>query len=190
MSFVSIIARKNFVTVVSDGLVVDLITGEEKEQEFKKFEKISRKQFVAFSGNKGLGEKVVDFLGFESEERDIFLLAKVIREKLIKDIDPKDAFCQVVLGGIEKNSVVLYAFNNHENQKMQPQKPTGDQIGYFFLTSSNHKLNLDDEISKILETNDLKTPAKSLKCQKELNNIVAKVDSSVNTMTFNLIIKK
>ncbi|WP_332632038.1 hypothetical protein [Halalkalibacter flavus] len=190
MSLVSVLARENFITVVSDGLVVNLETGEEIHQSYKKFRKISEKQFVAFGGNQGLGERVVEVLGYQESERDLLECAKKIRGDLINEIPIEKASCQVVLGGVEKGSIVFYAFNNNHNQDLLIKRPTNHILEYTFLSSRNSSINLDEIIQRIGNRIGYNTPTKTIKIQKQLNDEVAKTDPSVNKITFNLTIRK
>jgi len=189
MSFVSVIATEKFITVMSDGLVYNMITDEEIEQRYQKFRKISENQFIAFGGDRGLAEKVVEDIGYQNEERELLPIAASIRETLIKEVSPQVASCQVILGGIEKNEIVFYSFNNDEKQELLMKKPKGIDGEYSFLGSRENGLDLDKEMGKIYSKYGFKTPTKALKVQKELNDVVSKVDPSVNRITFNLTIR-
>ncbi|OAK72694.1 hypothetical protein [Lederbergia galactosidilytica] len=190
MSFVSVIATKKFITVMSDGLAINTETGEEIDQRYKKFHRISKKQFIAFAGNSGLAEEAVRIVGYNNEERDLASIAVSIREQLIKKVPPNIASCQLILGGLEKRKFVIYSFNNDPNRELLFQEPIGDDPVYSFLSDSSNGLNLDKEINKIYPKYGFNTPTKTLKIQKELNNVVADVDPSVNKITFNLTIRK
>lgn len=59
MSFVSIVVSSEFVTVMSDGRV----SGENNtvlEENYKKFKKISPKQFIAYVGSRAICEHIVE----------------------------------------------------------------------------------------------------------------------------------
>lgn len=190
MSFVSVIAKENFITVMSDGLVYNSITGEELEQGYKKFRKISENQFIAFGGSKDLAEEVIKQIGYQQKERNLSSLAIPIREQLIKNIPPNEASCQLVLGGIEGRETIIYSFNNDIEQDLLIKKPRGGDVEYSFLSYSKNELDLDKEIKKIYPKYGLSTPTRTLKVQKALNDVVANVDPSVNRITFNLTIRK
>lgn len=190
MSLISIIATENFITVMSDGLVVDIETGVEIEQRYKKFKKISENQFIALGGDKGLAERTLEIIGYGKEEQDLASIVNPIREQLIKEIPPSKASSQIALGGIEDGQMVIYSFNNDPDREVMIQKPNGNIPVYTFISSSKSTMNLDEEIQKKFRPNKHNTPTQTLKLQEEINTLVAKVDPSVNRITFKLTIKK
>lgn len=190
MSFVSVIAMEHFITVMSDGLVVNLETGEEIQQRYKKFKKISENQFIAFGGNKGLTEHTVNIIGYQKEQRNLYEISNSIRDQIIDEISPETGSCQIIIGGVENEEIVFYSFNNDKGQELLIKKPQGRNGEYSFLSSSKNGLDLDKEMKKIYSKYGFNTPTKALKIQKELNDLVSKHDASVNRVTFNLTIRK
>ncbi|MFP3648766.1 hypothetical protein, partial [Paraburkholderia sp. SIMBA_054] len=77
---------------------MDIKTGEVKDHKFQKFKKISPKQFVAVTGNKGVGEKIFDDMGYEDSERSLEKIARELRETLIKELPYDLAKMQIAIG--------------------------------------------------------------------------------------------
>lgn len=189
MSFISVFGMKNFVTVMSDGLVVDLETYEEKDQRYQKFRKISPYQFVAVGGNQGVAEKVFNDLGYEKMERQLKDLANSLRDTLIRELPPELALCQVAIGGVENGRIIVYSFNNKADQQMLVLQPSSTDPVYTFLSSSENKMDLDREINQLFRIYKPKTATAALKMQEVLNSKVANKDKTVNKITFKLAIK-
>lgn len=190
MSFISVIAKERFITVVSDGLVVDIATNKELEQDYQKFKKISPKQFIAYGGNRLMAETIVQTINYENTERDLLVLSNDIRRSLLKYFKPKFGSCQMAVGGIENDEIVLYSFSNNESQELVIDKPKGSNLAYSFLHGHNIGVNPAHELKKLNLTTEILKPINALKLQKDLNDIVASNDPTVNKVHFGLTIIK
>lgn len=190
MSFVSVFAKEDFITVVSDGLVVNLNTGEEVERNYKKFRKISENQFVAFGGNKGVAEMITEEIGFADHELNLLDISSNLRERLIRELAPEQANISLAIGGIQNEKIIFYSFNNNPTQEMLTHVPKGDGIEYVFLHGEQAQLGLTRQAQLLAERYGHRSPTKTKKIQKELNDFVAKKDKTVNRVTFDLTIKK
>jgi hypothetical protein len=190
MSFISVFAKENFMTVVSDGLVVNINTGEELERNYKKFRKISENQFVAFGGNKGIAEMVAEEIGYQNHELDLHEVALNLRERLIQEVKPEKANILLAVGGIQGGEIICYSFSNDPNQELKTQVPKGDTIEYVFLSTDQAELGLIQQAQLLAQRYGHRSPTKTKKIQKELNDFVAQKDKTVNRVTFDLTIKK
>lgn len=86
MSFVSINAQKDFISVMSDGLVCFSHSDgrlERLEENFKKFFQISSKQFVAVTGTKSVLDYYSQTIPFLEESYNLKELAEKIYSELM-----------------------------------------------------------------------------------------------------------
>ncbi|MFP3322061.1 hypothetical protein R0K05_03100 [Planococcus sp. SIMBA_160] len=189
MSFVSVFGMKDFVTVMSDGLAVDIKTGEVKDHKFQKFKKISPKQFVAVTGNKGVGEKIFDDMGYEDSERSLEKIARELRETLIKELPYDLAKMQIAIGGVENDRIIIYSFDNNENKDLKILEPVGIDPVYTCMASSQCEIDFDQEMNHLYNAFRVKSATSALKLQETLNTKVASTDPTVNKFIFKLTIK-
>lgn len=190
MSFVSVFAMENFITVMSDGLVTNEESKTLADQRFKKFKKISPNQFVAVAGNQGVAQAIFDLFESQSSEYDLWELTNTIRDQILKEITIDKANCLVVLGGIRNNEIIAYSFSNDPNKEINKLQPKGNDSTYMCLSSDLNEIDPFEEMEKLLRRAKPKTPSAALKIQEELNTLIATYDSSVNRITFKMAIKK
>lgn len=190
MSFVSVFAMENFITVMSDGLVYDMNSKQEIEQRYQKFKMISPKQFIAYGGNRFMTEIIVNSIEYTDDEKDMLGLANTVRDSLVEHLKPDIAHCQIIIGGIENNEIAFYALNNKDEQEILIHKPTGSNISYGFAYSSESGIDPDGETQRLYPYYKSKSPTGLLKLQKALNDLIAEKDISVNRITFNKAIRK
>lgn len=192
MSFVSVIGSEDFITVVSDGLVKDTTTGKELDQRYQKFNRISDNQFVAFAGNQGVADALKEAIPFINKPRDLISTSEIIHNRLLEVIPVEKARMSVVIGGVSPSgNIEFHSFTNDVGQKIKSYYPTSDGVLCSFLQSSEiSELDLSPIFINFLGETGLNTSNKVLKAQKKLNNYVAERDSTVNKVTFELVIKK
>ena len=192
MSFVSICAKESFISVVSDGLIKNMETGEEVGQRYQKFAKISDNQFVAFTGNHGLAEAIKVTLPFDTRGYDLEGVSKLIHKRLLDDIPIEKAKMAVAIGGVNQdNNIEFHSFINDPTKKFNSFQPKDDKLSYSFLESPEMEgFDLEILFKEYISTIGHNTPSKILRVQKRLNDFVAANDSSVNRITFNLMIRK
>ncbi|WNF35251.1 hypothetical protein RJD24_12325 [Bacillaceae bacterium IKA-2] len=193
MSFISIVARDKFITVVSDGLVVDLNTGIEKEQDFKKFSKIAQNQFVAYAGNKGVGEAIAETLPYTTKLYRLDEVSAMIHRRVLREIPVDQASILVAIGGVsDLGFIEFHTFSNNPEIQLTTYQPKGDDIMYCYLFGRNvvyDDKQLDAVFHNSLRKIGINTPNKIIKAQKELNHYVSDRDKTVNNRTFDLDIK-
>lgn len=193
MSFVSVFAMPDFITVMSDGLVSDEETGKELEKGYQKFHLIGPKQFMAYTGLRARADMFKKIVPFKKEGYNLLPLMEELKEGIDANVSPESEKISIVVGGIENEEVIFYTFNNIVGQLI-PYSPGSDGMSYAFLESShitteNHQY-LDIEFRKFMVGNGFNTPNKALKGQEFLNSLVEKIDPTVNKKTFGHPIRK
>jgi hypothetical protein len=195
MSFVSIVATKDFVTVVSDGLAINLETGEVIENRYKKFFKISEKQFIAFAGNKGIADHIKEIINYKKEGYNLFQLISALYWQITREIPFERARVLVAVGGVNENGEIeFHTFINKPGETINSYRPKNDEITYSFLESKfidegKHQI-IENKFIEYLSVNGYNTPYKVLRSQVQLNKLVCGMDPSVNNITFELYIRK
>ncbi|MFJ7918100.1 MULTISPECIES: hypothetical protein [unclassified Lysinibacillus] len=183
MSFISVVAMENFVTVVADGRQINSETKEVISEDFLKVRGINDKQFIACTGNVGVAEDL-----FSKFSGDLFYdlknNAELIRDELVKKIDLKLAKCQVVLGGRSHlNEIALYTFSNDPSLTVVEYKPKASELSCITLSSDellNKGFDANDTFEKIYRDRNIQSIEDVIRVQVELNDIVSDLDISVN----------
>lgn len=191
MSFVSIIASPNFITVMSDGQVTR--DGVVIKDDYPKFKKISPKQFIAYTGVKEYCEEIVNQVPYTPKMYNLADITNQI-ERVVIDPNLVKHKLHFGIGGVDVNEdVVFYTVENQKERIVNYFKPKNiDDINYAFFESghANIQINLSIKLIEYLRTTGFNTPSKCLKAQKLLNDFVASKDETVNNKTFYLSIKK
>lgn len=197
MSFISIVATKNYVNVVSDGLVLRKSENGELiriQEDFQKFMKISENQFVAFGGNHGIFEKVKETIPYNPNSYDLNELSEMLFSKS-SEVTPEEASIMMAVGGLDKEykRIEFFTFSNKGNH-IQHYRPNNEEVAYSFIISNyidDEKLGeIDRMFMKLVRLHGYKKISKINKVQKDLSLIVSNMDPSVNKVTFNLSITK
>jgi hypothetical protein len=185
VTFISVVARKSFITLMTDGRV-SWSSAEVDQENFKKFKKVSNDQFIAFSGHKELCENVVNQIEYTHLCYNLYDLSTLIYDAINGDGYHKQFHLFFVIGGIDvNNEISLYVIDNHKNFLLF--KPTDENdLKYTF---TNHP-QLDQKFNELLDETGSDTAMDCIKAQKLLNDIVANIDDTVNTNTFELSIEK
>ncbi|MNR93451.1 hypothetical protein D3C72_245080 [compost metagenome] len=190
MSFVSVVSRETFITVMSDTREISL-TGEILSEETKKSKKIGERHFVAYAGIRIICETVAD--GIEH-----LLLAgadfKLIYDKLsplIQGKVPDPHTAMFSFGGINNEGEMEVITFSSTNNDVNIQKPKGKAISYAFL-SGHYKNGIDynEKFQEFIKVFGDETPTDFLHSQKALNKLVSENDNSVNNKTDRFVIKK
>jgi len=191
MSFVSVIARKDFITVMTDGRVSfakQLIL----KEDYKKFKKISKKQFIAFTGNQEYCERIVSLFDYKNAQYNLKEISYQIHE-IINQAPYVNFHVNLAIGGLnEDNEFVVYHVQNTLKQSIKELKTKKNKISYGFLNSEyvEKNINTEQKLVEYLRNTGFNTPNKCLKAQKLLNDYIASKDSSVNRNTFTLKITR
>lgn len=184
MTFVSIIARENFLNVASDGRVLDKNRNIVDER-YKKFLLPTPQCFVAYAGQK--------------EPCELFLQASVLRYLDITDYKVLSAKIQSILlnppfssfkiliafGGLNLKSEIEFCTFSTLEPNIQHFKPMGLDISYAFLNNSSLTDNQAEGILiDLLKKTGFETSNQIRKAQIALNDIVADRDFGVNKDVF------
>ncbi|WP_144461755.1 hypothetical protein [Siminovitchia fortis] len=189
MSFVSIMASSNFVNVVSDGRVS--YGGASLQENYKKFKKISEKQFIAFAGAKELCENVINQVDYlEKTHYDLHQVAREIHSVIYNNISLYSYKMMFCVGGINFNGKIEFYTVNKNSSKIGIFKPSSStDINYAFLSPDVSDQILDEKLNEFASIFGADSSSKCLKIQKALNDFVASIDNTVNTNTSTLTIK-
>ncbi|MBJ7887987.1 hypothetical protein ABC970_12815 [Bacillus licheniformis] len=192
MSLVSIVARENFITVMTDGRVTS--DGKIVQEDYKKFIHLNKDMFFAFAGEKEPCEFIAQWAKEYCKNYGLEKMALSINDFVLNN--KLDRFKVLTsFGGVDSNRIKLYTYCTIEKTTEQ-YIPEGDKLEntlYAFLYNSSAEDN-DFKLKEILGHNlnkyGFNTPNKCLKAQKDLNDIVASKSFGVNKVTFDLTIKK
>lgn len=190
MSFVSVVAGENFISLMSDGRVT---LGEQiLEENFQKYTEINDHIFIAYAGER---EPIYNLLGALNHQvvsrGDFFKTATDIKEAL----ETHKAFigkkAMFIIGGINKNSQIEFVLVSTKDSPLSyipENEQTKLMSGYAFnlkdTTIEYEDLNkkLDDFFGE--ENNHLGN------AQKRLHEYVAGLDFSCNKVIFQKVIQK
>ena len=191
MSFVSVVAREKFISVMSDGRVVDLNTQKVKQEDYKKFISIDNNAFVAYTGIKELCEMVATNIEKSIRKGLEFSEILVVIRIAVAQFIQKQHTVMFAFGGINKNNQVEVFSYNSRDESTNHFLPKGDEIAYVFLSNgSTAESMLEEKFKSILRETGIDSPSSFVQAQKLLNRYVASIDPTVNNNTFRLIIKK
>ncbi|KAB7635268.1 hypothetical protein [Bacillus sp. B3-WWTP-C-10-D-3] len=194
MSFISVVATENLITVMSDGMESQKVNGkiEEVSPNYKKFKKISEKQFIAYAGNTGICTYIANKYKFKYEVYNLEEVAFEIQKELLQ-FPRNETKNQFIIGGVQNGEVLCYTVKNDEGlpELVKPEKKKGSQIDIKLTTlSSNYlKKKIERNLTKSFETFFKKNNNQVLHAQLMLNNLVAENDPTVNTNTRHIVIE-
>lgn len=188
MTFISVVARDKFISIVSDGKVSEI---EEDIGDYKKFTNVGKNQFLGVAGSRSVAdflfEKLTNNERVINLENEVYALDKFVK----KEFNYQNHRSFFVLGGLDiDDKMKFFTFSNNPIDKVIPYIPNNsNDILCAFLGGSASGLN-NEEYYKLLidlfKKNGIKTVSNVVQSQKELNDIVAKLDDSVNTEHFPL----
>lgn len=183
MSFVSVVAMENFITVVADKRMVDLETKAVKDENFKKIKKINESQFITCTGNAGVAEFIFSKFKY-GNMYNLQLCAQQLSEEVKRGIDYKVANIQGVIGGRnEKNEFVLYSFSNKPDIEIVEYKPKNIELVYVILSGNEAEtVNFSPykKFEELYTAANVQSVKDVIRVQEDLNNLVADIDKTVN----------
>lgn len=191
MSFVSIVATENFITVMSDGRVTGKDNDEILQEDYQKFMEVANgKAFIAYAGTKDVCELIAQHIKIAIENGlTLEDSSRIVRESINAAV-PEDLSVMFSIGGInELGKIEFYTYDSKNNLEQHFLTEPG-QISYAFLNNSSTDIDFNDEIKKILRETGFSSPSETIQAQRLLNNRVADVDDSVNKKTSRFVIKK
>lgn len=193
MSFVSVLANTELLTLVTDGRVSDQ-SGNSIQENYKKFKKISDKQFIAYAGSKQPCEAIVEQISFTDNIYDLSQVSNEIYKAITENEELKKFNLLFIVGGINQyNQIEFYCINANEDQ-LEHYKPSSEtEFKYAFLYNNNDdnvELDIENKIVELKQRHGTSSINKLLRIQKDLNNYVAEHDPSVNKITHELKLRK
>ncbi len=190
MSFVSIIAREDFISIMSDGRVCGP-NGIPIQEDYQKFVRVDERFFVAFAGHKEPCELFLRNSGLLSPRTyDVELFSAEIQSKLIAGPSRKHKIL-LALGGFNHHEEIVFSTFSTIQPKMQLFRPKGDDISYAFLNNSSvRSAQLEELLIEALKVSGFQTPDQIREGQTQLNSAVSAMDESVNSTVFNAVINR
>lgn len=192
MSFVSVIANKDVITVVTDGRVVNRESKEVINESYKKYVKLSKKQFIAYSGIKEACESVVDQIEYAEEKvYDLNQVSEEIYNAIVNHEGLADYDLLFAVGGVSpEGHIEFHTINRRENELKSYKPKSVDDFNYAYLYTSQTNLDLENKLREIAGQIGTGSVNKRLKIQKRLNDFVADHDETVNKITFDLRVRR
>ncbi|MFE6135575.1 hypothetical protein [Bacillus sp. NPDC057893] len=188
MSFVSVVVSEKFITVMSDGMQSIEVDGKfiELSSDYKKFKKISEKQFIAFTGSAEICTNIANKYKFKYESYNLEEVVLEIQQELLQ-YPRSETKNQFIVGGIQNGKILAYTIKNDGEGPKLVDSENGIQLVHM---AGNHLQNK-------VERNLIKTFDKYLKqvnynsiiAQTMLNNLVADNDPTVNKNVRHLVIE-
>ncbi|GGN92083.1 hypothetical protein [Saccharibacillus kuerlensis] len=189
MSFISVIAKENFITVMSDSEAVGSESTPNPEQHVVK---VGEKEFVATAGGDREAREVIakhisDLL-IEGTPYDRIL---VILEMTLAAFSEKGKSVMTAFGGINASGEIEVCTYDPNSRAERHLKPRGSDIAYFFLAEGAGKYgNLYELLQNYWKETGTETPSAMIQSQKLLNRYVASKDEDVSTSTVKLVLKR
>ncbi len=192
MSFVSVVVSNQFITVMSDGRVSG-DNGIIIDERYKKFKRISPKQFIAYAGRREVCESIVNQIEYTGDQRyDLYDVTLKIKQVVTSD-ELRSTNALFAIGGLDIDGILrVYSISNAIDERIDPiQSKSEDGLSYKFLTSphiveSIEKDKMEEQFIGFLQKTGFNTPNKCLKSQKLLSNFISEIDKSVNKVTYSL----
>jgi hypothetical protein len=200
MSLVSVVAREQFISLMTDGRVRGA-EGIVIDESYPKYQMLGNKGFVAITGSKEHGEELIRIAkDFYDEGYDFHAIADGLQQIMIRDI-PRAKFphvrVQMIVGGIMKRGGGEIAFfsltnKNETVDQMVKSYPRADDVSYSYAdgVSPTTGINLEELLLGCLQKSGVDTIEQIQKAQEEFNKKVSVVDDSVNNNLFKLVLEK
>ena len=194
MSFVSVFATQDFITVMSDGLVTKEKNQEVLKEDYQKFHLISSKQFMAYTGLKGRADQFKEIVKFSETGYNLSQLSQDLYNLINKSISPQEEKVSIVVGGVDLDSQIrFYAYHNAPGRSIEKYWPVDSQPDCVFLESnyiSYMHNTLVEKFNGYIQETGYNTSDKVLRAQEMLNLYVDSLDPTVNKNTFSYSIVK
>ncbi|MCQ4086916.1 hypothetical protein [Saccharibacillus sp. JS10] len=190
MSFISVIAKEKFITVMCDNGAA--AGSEHTPQPEEQVVKVGEREFIAIAGGdreaRAVIVKHVKDLLVEGTPYDRIL---VILQMTLSGFSEKGKSIMTAFGGVNANGDVEVCTYDHNSHAERQLKPRGSEVAYFFLAEGAGKYgNLYELLQNFWKETGTDTPSAMIQSQKLLNRYVASKDEDVNAATFKLVLKK
>ncbi|ALC80454.1 Ntn hydrolase family protein [Bacillus gobiensis] len=189
MSLITVVATKDFISIMSDGRLSD---GENPVgEEYKKILKVSDKIIIGATGSHNQSKSLLSISSYwlNQSQGSIEIFANNIRKVILEDI-PKSKFKRidlhiVICGLNELNEIVFYVFTNDE--KFAIEKVVMHQkVGYLALG----KKGTVDKLEELINLRGYSSIDTIKEIQQEVNSLITEIDYSVNNNTFHEFISR
>lgn len=194
MRLVSIVAKENFLSIMSDD---DSLLGNGTQisnEEYHEYVAIGDFGYLAYGGDRSYGERLSQEIRTSfSEKTDFEEIVSYVENSLTKaDFKSRGGFVTVSFGGVNsKGNIELFSITS-EFLDMHRMSPSGRDYRYCVLYNEgkDDKRIESEIIFKYLKETGHETPSQVIQAQKLLNNHTAANDKNVNRKTSKLLIKK
>ncbi|WP_242280971.1 hypothetical protein [Bacillus cereus group sp. BfR-BA-01347] len=185
MSFVSVVGRSDFLSVMTDGRVTD---GEKILQEdYPKYRMIGENIIVAFTGDRAACEWIFYVLNQEVVmKQDFMITARDIKELL--NHHPKLKGCDVrwIIGGINpQNEIECITISTEEKEPIRHEVPSEKVLAVYAYAFDADQKELGEKFAEFI-----KQEGELASAQQLLNDYVADKDFTVNKNTYHVLIRK
>lgn len=191
LSFVSIVARHDFITVMSDGRVTDS-ENVSTEEDYQKFMRTSKNSFLAYAGTKEACEMAAtNILPLLEHEIPLHMIIESLPTVFSQLQSNGKIKILLAMGGVSKeNKIELHTISSIDN-RVQSYYPTqkNDIISVFLNNTEIGDQKYNIKFKELLGETGFDSPSEVIQAQKLLNNYAADNDISVNKRTFRLSIR-
>lgn len=189
MSFVSVVANKEFISVMSDGRAYQYGSNGKMniiQEDASKIMRIAPNQFIAHTGVVQDALRVTEGYVFREEGWELNKISTGISHMLI-GCPRKNS---LVIGGRDKGKLVLYyvSTDEHEAKQLISEDDPVEFIIRLYLTSAYIKASTQDVRNKFEEFVQ-QTRGNILDAQVLLHHYVAENDPTVNTNISKLLVQ-
>lgn len=192
LSFVSIVARENFISIMSDGRVTGA-SGIPIQEDYQKFTVFDKSAFIAYAGTKDICETIVrDYEGFfRWNIYDFSMWVKELQELFrTADFESQGLKVNLGFGGVNQDEKIEFHALSSSDLRLQSFFPVKDDISFAFLNNTTLGDQIfNEKFVEFLKVTGFETPTNVIQSQKLLNNYVSQNDNTVNTKTFREVIR-
>jgi ATP-dependent protease HslVU (ClpYQ) peptidase subunit len=191
MSFVSVIAGVDFLSIMTDGRVT---LGETVWQEdYPKYKKINDKIVIGYAGHKEHIELLLNSLNYSVvSEGNLLFCAKSIKQAINEFNFFRDSKMVFILGGINANEqieFVIVSTNNEDIEQFIPEHSEAQLLSCYAFNLKDAVISQHDLNTKLYEFIEVENNH-LVNAQKRLHEFVADNDFSCNKTIFHEVIKK
>lgn len=195
MSFVSVIITEHYISFATDGRFTSL-TGQVIQEDYKKIKKLNDNLVVAFAGDsleceasiKGL-EELINHVPRNNIGFNIELISTLMKQIIRDKFGNSKVFLSI--GGINMENALEVTVFSSISDDLHSFSPKGNNLNHFYFGNNmdvvKEKMVYEDFAKKVVKAN---TPENAFIVQKQINDLVASFDSTVNCNVMNRIIKK
>lgn len=192
MSNVTIVSEEDFITVVSDGLVTNLHEiNRNPQKNYQKFKRFGENNFIAYVGHLEMMELISDSLVKNYKGQRFDSVMNQVKSLILTSDLKEGVDANIAIGGFNENrEAEIYVYSTKDDSLVKKSGYGRDtQIIHFYGPETDNKKS-SEKMKELVSENNPKSPTEWVKVQKKLNSFVAQMDSTVNDVTFSLILEK